>query len=304
MLRFAQGLIPLGPKMLTWFPERPSQLVLGWALARFPKLWGISIEGTRVQKSRRAFELAFPDEDADELLADWMRARGRGMATTLGYLARWSKGRRTRLMRTAPEFKLPEGPCVVAFLHFSFEPIGQLACIAASPDDLNIRLPIMPMQPGLEDDRALWLGNQAVPSRIDDAFLPVTDPSWMATAVDHLRAGGTIFISIDSPFDSSMTPESSISVGQAQMPLSPSVELFARVENVQLAFAWPTPKSRSSWVIDVKPAADVEELAKLSGEWIEEYRQHWAGLTFLVWREKVTEMRANVKKIQARSVKG
>jgi hypothetical protein len=52
-------------------------------------------------------------------------------------------------------------------------------------------------------------------------------------------------------------------------------------------------------MLDVRPAASVEELAGFAGEWIESHQEHWAGLPFLAWRHDATVMRENVRRLRA-----
>lgn len=300
-LMLSQRLIPLGRRVLPRLPERPTQLAMGEVLGRWPQLWGLGASSGRVRSSRRAFELGFPDEDVEDFLNRWVMARGRGMATCLSYMARWIRDRPSRVIRPGPDFELPTGPCVVAFLHYAIDPIAQIACISAAREDLSVRWPYYPMQPGIEDDRELLLAGNEIPARIAETLLPITDPSWVAIALDHLTDGGTVFTAIDTPFDSNRRASTSISVGRASLPLSPSIELFARVEGLQIVLAWPRPKSRTSWTLDLKPAASVEELAELASEWIEAHREHWAGWPYLVWRENASHMRENVMRIHSRS---
>jgi hypothetical protein len=286
-----QSLLPLGRSVLPLLPERPSQLVMGAALGRWPQLWGLSAAEKGVGGARRAFQRAFPSEDVDEFLARWVRARGQGMATSLNYLSRWLRGRDSHLVELASQFELPKGPHVVAFLHYSIDPMTQLVCLSGNQDDLSIRWPIYPMEGGVEDDREMWLTGNTVPPHIDEMFLPVTDPRWLAVAFGHLSQGGTVFIAIDAPFDSNSRPRKWILIGQARLPIAPSIEMFARVKDVQLTLAWPRPESRSSWLVDTKHVDDVDELAQLAGAWIESHHEHWAGWPFVVWREKAMMMR-------------
>ena len=297
-LKLTQGLVPLGRGMLPLLPERPSRFVIGEVLGRWPQLWGLSASGARVRGARRAFELAFPGEDIDALLDSWVLERGRGMATSVSYLSRWIRGRRSRLIQPGAEHRFPSGPSVIAFLHYSIDPIVQLACISAAEEDLSVRWPTYPMQSGIEDDRELWLAGNEIPPRIVETLLPITDPSWVAVACGHLRKGGTVFISIDVPFDANRRARSSISVGQARLPMSPSVELFSKIDGVQLALAWPRPETRSRWAFDLRPVGGVDELARQAGAWIEEHHQHWAGWPYLVWREKAAAMRENVMALE------
>lgn len=299
-LRFSQRIAPLSGRMLPWLPERPTQFAMGEVFARWPGLWGLTASGKRVRTSRQALERAFPDQDVDRLLSEWVRAKGRGMAACVNYLARWTRGRRSRLIRPVPEFGLPDGPCVFAFLHYSIDPLAQLACMSAAPGR-EVRCANYPMQPGVEDDRELWLANAETPPEIVETLLSVTDPRWVAKGIDHLRGGGTIFMAIDAPFDSNRPARATISAGRSQLPLTPSVELFAEVEDVQLVLAWPYPRSRRSWMLDVRQAASVDQLAGLAGEWIESYGEHWAGWPHMLWREKATAMRENVTRLQARA---
>lgn len=297
-LRLSRRLAPLGGAILPWLPERLSRFAMGAAFARWPGLWGLTASGKRVRTSRQALERAFPGEDANRLLSEWVRARGRGMAAAVNYLARWRKGRRSRLIRPAPGFELPEGPCVFAFLHYSIDPVVQLACLSAAPGR-RVRCATYPMQPGVEDDRELWAAGAETPPAIAEMLLPVTDPRWVATGIDHLREGGTLFVAIDAPFDGSRPPAATISAGRARLPLTQSVELFAGVEDVRLVLAWPYPRSRGLWALDVRQAESAGQLAGLAGEWIEAYPKHWAGWPHVIWREKATEMRENVARLRS-----
>jgi len=299
-LRFSQGLAPLARKTLPRLPGRPTQFLMGEVFARRPGLWGLTSSSVRVQASRRAFERSFPDQDVERLLSAWVMARGRGMAACVNYLARWTTGRPSRLIRLAPAFELPDGPCVFASLHYSIDPLVQLACMALAPGR-NFRWASYPMQPGVEDDRELWLANAEMPPEITTTLLSITDPRWVAQGIDHLREGGTLFMAIDAPFDGNRPAMTTIPAGRSRLPLTPSVELFAEVEDVRLVLAWPSPRSRTSWTLDVRRAASVEELGGLAGEWIESHREHWAGWPYLVWRENATAMRENVKSLRARA---
>lgn len=288
-----QGLLPLGRSVLPLLPERPSQRVMGAVLGRWPQLWGLSETDKGLGGARRAFELAFPDQDVEEFLARWVQARSQGMATSLNYLARWIRGRDSRLVQLAPQIQMPKGPHVVAFLHYSIDPTAQLACLPGREDDLSVRWPFYPMEGGVEDDRELWLAGGAVPPHITEMLLSITDPRWLSVAVSHLREGGTVFIAIDAPYDSNSSARNWVLVGQARLPIAPSIEMFSRIEDVQLTFAWPRQESRSSWLIDAKRVDDVDELAQLAGAWIEAHHEHWAGWPFVVWREKTMTMREN-----------
>lgn len=297
-LRFSQRLAPLSQRALPRLPERPTQLAMGETFARWPGLWGLTASGKRVRTARQALERALPDQDVERLLAEWVRAKGRGMAACVNYLSRWTRRRPSRLIRPAPGFELPDGPCVVAALHYSIDPMVQLACMAAAPGR-SVRCANYPMQPGVEDDRELWLAGAETPSEITETLLSITDPRWVATGVEHLRQGGTLFMAIDAPFDANRPAATTITAGRSQLPLTPSVELFAAVEGVQLVLVSPQPRSRTTWTFDVRRAASVEELAGHAGEWIEAHREHWAGWPYLVWRENATAMRENVARLRA-----
>lgn len=287
-----QGLIPLGRSVLPLLPERTSQRVMGAALGRWPRLWGLSETDKGLGGARRAFERAFPDEDVDEFLARWARARGQGMATSLNCLSRWIRGRDSRLVQLGSQFELPKGPHVVAFLHYSIDPMAQLACLSDERDDLSIRWPFYPVEEGgIEDDRELWLTEGSVPPHVAEMLLAITDPRWLAVACSHLREGGTVFIAIDAPYDSNSHARNWILIGQARLPIAPSIEMFSRIEDVRLTFVWPRQESPSSWLIETKGVDDVDELGQLAGAWIESHHEHWAGWPFVVWREKTMLMR-------------
>lgn len=297
-LRLSQRLAPVSRRALPWMPERPTRFAMGETYARWPGLWGLTRSGNRVRTSREAFERAFPDEDADRFLSEWVRAKGRGMAACVGYLARWDRGRRSRVIRPVPGFELPDGPCVFAFLHYSIDPLAQLACMSGAPGR-SVRCVNFPMQPGLEDDRELWLVGAETPPHITEMLLSVTDPRWVARGVEHLRGGGTVYMAMDSPFDANRRAPTTIPVGRSRLPLAPSLELFAATEGVRLVLAWPYPRNRGSWLLDVRPAASAGELARLAGEWIEAHREHWAGWPYLVWRQPATAMREHASRPRA-----
>ncbi|HET8814605.1 MAG TPA: hypothetical protein VFM51_06585 [Solirubrobacterales bacterium] len=187
-----------------------------------------------------------------------------------------------------------------AALHYSIDPLVQLACMSAAPDR-RIRCANYPMQPGVEDDRELWLTGTETPPRIAETLLQITDPRWVTTGIDHLREGGTIFMAVDAPFDGNRPASTTIRAGRSRLPLTPSVELFAEVENVRLVLAWPYPRSKRSWALDARQAASVEELAGLAGEWIGSHPEHWAGWPYLLWRENATAMRENVTRLRAQA---
>src|SRR5271167_4757894 len=108
-LALAQRFVPFGQRTLPWLPERPAQRALSATLRRSTELWGLSGDSVRVTSAKRAFEMAFPEEDADRFVDEWMAARSDALAASLVYLARWRAGRESRIIRLRPSFRLPAG---------------------------------------------------------------------------------------------------------------------------------------------------------------------------------------------------
>src|SRR5580704_14178747 len=134
LLRLALRAVPLGTRLLPRLPERTTQRALGRLLGRWPALWGLPDDGEYVRSTREAFRLAFPAEDADRFVQSWLAARANALTISLDYMARWLLDRESRTVRLRPSFRLQgTGAFVVVFLHYSLEPVIQLACLAGHP---------------------------------------------------------------------------------------------------------------------------------------------------------------------------
>jgi hypothetical protein len=286
--------VPLGRRLLPRLPERTSQIAMRRAIRRWPEPWGLFDDGERVRDVRQAFVLAFPSEDVDLFANRWVAARSDALAATLNYLSRWVVGRESRMVHTEPSAHLrTERASVVVFLHYSVDPVMQLACLTTHPE-LNFRWPMYPMQPNDEDDRALWLTRIEVPPSIAKALLPVTSPRWVVDAIGHLKRGGSLMIALDAPFDAGCTPTFSVAIGAARLPIAPTIELFARTTDAQLIFAWPRRGPDRTWALDFVGVGETHELSGLASEWIETHREDWSGWPYVVSRGDAVSMRRSV----------
>jgi hypothetical protein len=293
-LRQVQRVAPLGARLLPRLPERLSQLAVGRVLGRWPALSGVSDDGIYVRSARQTFQLAFPTEDADRFGDRWLAARSQGLAISLNYMARWAAGRESRLVRPRPSFRLRgTGPFIVVYLHYSLEPIVQLACLAAH-SALSFRWPVYPLEPGLEDERALWLSHTRLPPTLARTFVSVADPKWVVDTLGHLRNGGSVLMALDGPLDARHPAGTTFAIGDLRVPVAPTVERFAQVEEAQLVFAWPIRESDCIWTLDLVGVAGVQELAALAAAWISTHIEHWAGWPYGVWREDSVEMRQTI----------
>jgi hypothetical protein len=265
------------------------------AIALWSAPWGLFSDGGRVHDVRRAFLLAYPGENAAFFLDSWLRVRRDALAANLNYLSRWYVGRDSCMVRVRPTLRqwTGGGPLVVVFLHYSIDPVMQLSCLTSYPD-VSFRWPMYPMQPGDEDDRALWLTSSELPRVLADVMLSIADSRWIVDAIGHLNTGGAVMMALDAPFDASRKASASVAVGAAALPIAPSIELFHRATDARLAFAWPQPESDSTWTLDFVLARDLEEISVLASHWIETHWSHWSGWPYLVSRESAILMRRNV----------
>jgi hypothetical protein len=293
-LRLALRAVPLGTRLLPRLPERTTQRVLGRILGRWPELWGLSDDGEHVRSTRQAFRLAFPAEDADRFVQSWLTARGNALAISLDYMARWLVGRKSRMVRLRSSFRLQgPGPFVVVCLHYSLEPVIQLAVLAAHPD-LSFRWPIYPVLPNIEDYRVLWLSRSKLPSRVAITLLSIADAKWAVDVLAHLRGGGSLLMALDAPLDGHRRANTTIAIGELRVPIAPSIEIFVRMSGAQLVYASPRREPDGTWTLDLVHVADIEELAALAAEWILTHREEWAGWPYVVWREEAAEMRRTI----------
>ncbi len=306
-LAAAQRAVPLGQRLLPLLGESPSRAVLAAAFARWPALWGMRAEGTRARAARRAYAHAFPGADADAFLACWIAARGADLGGAVVHLARIGAGRSSSFVAPDSQLRLPASAgrrgCIVALLHYSIDPALALQILLANPTR-SFLWPLYPLQPGIEDDRVLWLPRARIPSSIRRALLPVTATSWALAARARLDAGGAVLIAMDTPFDrraaaAAAVPARSLRIGHALLPLAPSIDDLARRTGAVLAFAAPAQRPDRSWVLRIAAAADMPALAAAASRWIEDNPLGWAGWPFLRWRECSVAMRRNVAQLTA-----
>ena len=293
----AQRAVPVGQRILPLVPEPVGRGALTGVLRRWPSLWGMFDDSKRLRAARHAYQLAFPGEDAEDFTTQWLASRGAGLAASLTHMARESAGRSSRMIDGGSEIHIADdGPCVIALLHYSIDPVLGLTLLAANPER-DFRWPLYPPQPGVEDDRALWLAGRRIPEAIERALLPITASSWLVDAVRHVKDGGDLFIAMDAPFDRRRSPTTFLRIGQVALPLAASIELLARRTEAQLLFAWPEAQPGKTWILHLDGVADTHELAAAATRWIEENRCHWAGWPYLRWRENSVAMRRNVSRL-------
>lgn len=267
-------------------------------LRRWPGLWGMFCEGKRVHATRQAYRQAFPHEDADAFMAEWIAARGDDLAASMIHMARVAAGRRSRLLCGESRIESEVGqPSVIAILHYSIDPVLSLALLRANPMH-SFRLPMYPFLPTVEDDRALWFAHCTIPAHIERTLLPVTASAWLIETVRHLEGGGDVIVAIDAPFDGKRPSATQLQIGDIGMPLAASVELLIERTGAQLLFASPKPSPQRTWSPQLEAVADTSELAVLARRWIETHPLSWAGWPFLLWREPSVSMRRNVSRLE------
>lgn len=301
VFRVSRRVAPVAQQMLPVLPEALCRAALGGALSRWPALWGMFDEGKRVRATRQAYSLAFPDEDADAFIAEWVAARGDDLAASMIHMARVIAGRRSRLLCGESRIAGDRGrPSIVALLHYSIDPVLSLALMAANPIR-SFRVPIYPFLPSVEDDRALWIARCAIPVHIERALLPVTQSAWLIEALRHMEAGGDVIIAMDAPFDGKRASATSLRIGGITMPLAGSVELLVERTGAQLLFAAPMPVTKKVWSLQLEAVANTHELAETAARWIEAHQLSWAGWPFLLWRDPSVSMRCAVSRLDGQS---
>lgn len=297
IFRASQRMVPAGQHLLPMLPETLCATTLGHALRRWPESWGLFGGGKRIRAIRQAYQLAFPQEDADAFTAKWIAVRGEDLAASMIHMARVVAGRPSRLLCGEARIESEAGrPSVVATLHYSIDPALSLALLIANPTR-SFRLPMYPFRPAIEDDRALWLARCRIPAHIERTLLPVTQPAWLIEAMRHLEDGGDVIIAMDAPFDGKRSSATSFRIGGTQMALAGSIELLAERTGAQLLFASPEPLLRKGWSMRLDAVTDACELAALATRWIEAHRLSWAGWPFLLWRDPSVSMRRDVSHI-------
>jgi len=291
LVHLTQRMVLFGIRLASTLPEETARAILAPGLVRFPQLWGLEVGGQRVKHATQAYRQAFPASSEKRFAEEWMRARGEAMAAVLPFLARWARGRPSSRITPAADLQLPEkGPVLIAALHYSIDPAVQLSCMAAATRD-DFIWPVYPFHAGVEDDRELWLGGTTAPHSVTHMLRSITSPDWILDAAGHLRCGGAVFLAMDAPFDRNRRARHSIQIGEANMPLAPSIELLAALGGVRLFFASPRRQGPHSWTVDLQPADDVEELAQAAAAWISDHSLEWAGWPHILWREQAVSMR-------------
>jgi hypothetical protein len=291
VFNMSQRAAPMGQRVFPLVAESPSRATLAGVLKRWPNLWGMFDDGEYAAATRQAYRHAFPAEDAETFTTHWIASRGEHLAASMVHSARVTAGRRSSLVDADSGIKIAGGrPCVIALLHYSIDPVVTLAVIFANPAR-SFRCPLFPLQPGIEDDRALWLTRAKIPPAVEKTLLPVTASSWLIAARSHVERGGDVLIAMDAPFDRRRHYGTSLNIGQTTMPMASSIEILSQTVDARLLFAWPELRPGKAWVLHVDAVGDTRELASAASRWIERNRLSWAGWPYLRWRETAVSMR-------------
>jgi len=298
LLRSRRGLVATGERVLPYVPEQARRAGLARLLSYAPAIWGWSSESERRHYARLSYRQAFPDEDCDAFMSDLIAAKAGGLATSIAYLTQRSSQRRSSVMVSAPALPVTDGaPCVMAYLHYSIDPVVQLALLSANPTR-DFRWAVFPVQPSeelrWEDERALLLAKAEVEPTVASRFLSVTDASWLLGAVRHIRAGGSLLIAVDAPLDSGRTRRELLEIGETTMPVSAAIDVLTRGCGVRLMFVWPHQVRPHRWIVRHTECADVSELAAVASRWIDGHQTQWAGWPYITWRHKPSDMRRAV----------
>ncbi len=298
-LRARPHIVPIGRHILPRLPERSTRAALARVLRRSPQMWGLREGSERLRCARCSYQTAFPENDLDTFIADWITARAGALATSMTHMARTDVGRSSNLIQASMSLDLPDdAPCVIAYLHYSIDPVIQLALLAGNPER-SFKWAAFPDVPddtsGWEDERALFLAGGDIPEPIAKTLLPVTDSSWIIDALRHIRQKGSVLLAIDVAFDSSRPPAASMKIGAATMPVSPAIDMLANAPGAHLIFVWPEEGPDHTWTLHHDEFADTTQLADAASRWIEEHHTHWAGWPYLACRQSPTEMRRIVR---------
>jgi len=282
--------------LLSVSPERLGRAVLTGALRRFPGLWGWSEKSYRRRFECSAYRHAHPHDDAAAFLKRAIHLRAMAYATSMTYMARTQAGRDSALIAPAA---LPAGPCVIAYLHYAIDPALQLSLLAANRDR-EFRWVVYPQAPPGRPPRGelrrdfrhnLWLSGSSIPDSVTETFLYVTDPSWLLTAVRHVRDGGSMLIALDAPVDARRPASAFFAVGQARVPVSPAIDVLAR-KGVTLLFASPELSGGGTWTLRYEQVEETAALGDAASRWIDANRSYWTSWTSLMLRREATKLRA------------
>jgi hypothetical protein len=281
--------------LLAISPERLGRAVLAGTLRRFPGLWGWSEKSYRRRFECSAYRHAHPHDDAEAFLNRAIRLRATAYATSMTYMARTQAGRHSSLIVPAA---LPTGPCVIAYLHYAIDPALQLSLLAANRDR-EFRWVVYPQSPPGRPPRGelrrdfrhnLWLSGSSIPDAIEETFLHVTDPSWLLAAVRHVRGGGSMLIALDAPVDARRSASAFLTVGQAQVPVSPAIDVLAR-KGATLLFVSPELGPGGAWTLRYEQVEEAAALAAAASRWIDANRSYWTSWTSLMLRRGATKLR-------------
>jgi hypothetical protein len=182
----------------------------------------------------------------------------------------------------------------VTYLHYVIDPSLQLALIAGNHNH-RFRWVVYPPPPheplrwGHGPD--LYLAGSPIPHSIFNTLLPVSDSSWIITALRHVRHGGSVLIALDAPVNSRRAPVEWLRVGQTAMPISPAIDLLAGEDGARLLFVWPQRRANDTWAVQCQQVADTAALGSTASRWIDEHRLDWGGWPCLTSRLAATDMR-------------
>ena len=223
-----------------------------------------------------------------------VRTRASAFATSMTYLARTQAGHHSDLIEPLLLRDFDETPCIVTYLHYAIDPSLQLALIAGDYSH-HFRWVVYPPPPHeplrWQHGPDLYLAGSAIPQSIFKTLLPVTESSWVITALRHVRHGGSVLIALDAPVDLRRAPAAWLRVGRVAMPISPTIDLLAGVHDARLLFAWPERRANDTWTLRCEHVADTAALGATASRWIDEHRLYWGGWPCLTSRLKATEMR-------------
>lgn len=287
-------LVPLIRHGLSRCPELCGRAILARVLRLRPQLWGWSMGDPRWRFTRSAYQEAFPHENVEAFMTKFVVARASAFATSMTYVARTQAGHRSDLIEPLVLRDFDETPCIVTCLHYAIDPSLQLALIAANPKH-RFRWVVYPPPPHeplrWEHGPDLYLAGSTVPRSIFETLLPVSESSWVITALRHARHGGSVLIALDAPVDARRAPVAWLRVGQASMPISPAIDLLAGVHGARLLFVWPERRADNTWKLRCQHVADTTALGVMASRWIDEHRLYWGGWHCLTARLAATEMR-------------
>lgn len=287
--------MPLIRHGLSRCPEPCGRAILAAVLRLCPQLWGWAATDPRWRFTRTAYQDAFPHEDVEAFMTRIVMARASAFATSMTYLARTHAGRHSELIEPLLLEDFAGTPCIVAYLHYAIDPSLQLALIAANHSH-RFRWVVYPPPPHeplrWQHGPDLYLAGSVIPHAISDTLLPVTESSWVITALRHVKRGGSVLIALDAPVDSRRAPVAWLKVGQVAMPISPAIDLLAGVHGARLLFVWPERRANDTWTLRCQQVADTASLGATASRWIDEHRQFWGGWPCLTSRLQATEMRS------------